>query len=56
MVSPSLQGGLGRQLVFFAAQIQMPETGATLVIVSSLGICIWLIFYSIGKRWASWET
>ena len=56
MVSPSLQGGLGRQLVFFAAQIQMPETGATLVIVSSLGICIWLIFYTIGKRWASWET
>lgn len=56
MVSASLEGGLGRQLVFFAAQIRMPETGATLVIVSSLGICIWLVFYWIGKRWASWET
>jgi NitT/TauT family transport system permease protein len=56
MVSPSDQGGLGHQLIFFAAQIHMPEVGATMVIISSLGICLWLLFYSIGKRWASWET
>jgi NitT/TauT family transport system permease protein len=56
MVSASDQGGLGHQVIFFSAQIHMPEVGATLLIISSLGILLWLIFYSIGKRWASWET
>jgi NitT/TauT family transport system permease protein len=56
MVSPSSEGGLGRQIVFFAAALHMPEVGATLVIVSALGVSIWLIFRFVGKRWASWEA
>ena len=56
MVSASQYGGLGHQLVFFAAEIHTPEEGATLMIISALGISIWLLFFTIGKRWASWET
>jgi NitT/TauT family transport system permease protein len=56
MVSPSSQGGLGRQIVFFAAALHMPEVGATLIIVSALGVAIWLVFRFVGKRWASWEA
>jgi NitT/TauT family transport system permease protein len=56
MVSPSEQGGLGRQLVFFSSNIHMPEFGATLLLISLMGISIWIVFYFVGKRWASWQT
>jgi NitT/TauT family transport system permease protein len=34
----------------------MPEFGATILIIAILGVLIYVIFYFIGKRWASWEA
>jgi NitT/TauT family transport system permease protein len=56
MVSPSYGGGLGHQLIWFSANIHMAEFGATLVLISLVGISIWVLFYFIGRRWASWQT
>ena len=56
MVSASEQGGLGHQLIYFSSLIRMANFGAVIVIIASLGVSIYVIFYSIGKRWASWES
>jgi NitT/TauT family transport system permease protein len=56
MVSPSTGGGLGHQLIWFSAQIHMAEFGATILLISLIGVSIWIVFYFIGKRWASWQT
>ncbi len=56
MVAASEEGGLGHQLAFFSSNIHMPEFGATIVIIAALGVSIYVIFYSVGKRWASWEA
>jgi NitT/TauT family transport system permease protein len=56
MVSASEEGGLGHQLIFFSSTIHMPEFGATILVVAALGIAIYVVFYFIGKRWASWEA
>jgi NitT/TauT family transport system permease protein len=56
MVAASEQGGLGRDLVYYSSLARMPEFGATILIVAILGVLIYVIFYFIGKRWASWEA
>ena len=56
MVSASEQGGLGHQLVYFASLIRMDNFGAVLLIIEALGVSIYVVFYFIGKRWASWES
>jgi NitT/TauT family transport system permease protein len=56
MVSASEEGGLGRQLIYFSALIRMENFGAVLMIIAALGISIYVVFYFIGKRWASWES
>ena len=56
MVSASEQGGLGHQLIYFSSLIRMANFGAVIVIIAGLGVSIYVIFYAIGKRWASWES
>jgi NitT/TauT family transport system permease protein len=56
MASASEQGGLGHQLVFFSSTIHTAEFSATLLIIAALGVSIYIVFYSIGKKWASWEA
>ena len=56
MVAASEQGGLGKDLVYYSSLARMPEFGATILIIAILGILIYVIFYFIGKRWASWEA
>ena len=56
MVSASEQGGLGRQLIYFSSLIRMENFGAVIMIIAGLGISIYVVFYFIGKRWASWES
>jgi NitT/TauT family transport system permease protein len=56
MVAASEQGGLGRDLVYYSSLARMPEFGATILIIAILGVLIYVIFYFIGKRWASWEA
>jgi NitT/TauT family transport system permease protein len=56
MVSASEDGGLGRQLIYFSSLIRMENFGAVLMIIAALGVSIYVVFYLIGKRWASWES
>jgi NitT/TauT family transport system permease protein len=56
MVAASEQGGIGHQLVFFSSTIHTTQFGAALMIIAALGVSIYVVFYFIGKRWASWEA
>ncbi|MHA1552933.1 MAG: ABC transporter permease [Alphaproteobacteria bacterium] len=48
--------GLGNRLTTFSATIQMPQFFAVILILSTLGILIYVTFFLIGKKWAGWET
>lgn len=48
--------GLGNRLTTYSSMINMPEFFAVILILSFMGICIYVIFYLIGKKWASWEA
>lgn len=48
--------GLGNRLTTYSSMINMPEFFAVILILSGLGILIYITFFLIGKKWASWET
>src|SRR5688572_21510654 len=48
--------GLGNRLTSYSSMIQMPQFFAVVVILSILGILIYILFFLIGKKWASWEA
>jgi NitT/TauT family transport system permease protein len=48
--------GLGNRLTTYSATIKMPQFFAIILILSTLGILIYLFFYFVGKKWASWES
>jgi NitT/TauT family transport system permease protein len=56
MVAASERGGLGQRLVFFSSLVQVDRFGAVIVIIAALGVSIYVVFYKISKRWASWEA
>ena len=56
MVAASEQGGLGKDLVYYSSLARMSEFGATILIIAMLGVGIYIVFYMVGKRWASWEA
>jgi len=56
MVAPSEAGGLGERLVYYSSLARMDEFGAVIAIVAALGVGIYVLFYFVGKRWASWEA
>ena len=48
--------GLGNRLTTYSSMINMPEFFAVIAILSTLGILIYIFFFWVGKKWASWET
>ncbi len=48
--------GLGNRLTTYSSMINMPEFFAVILILSGMGIAIYVTFFLIGKKWASWET
>jgi NitT/TauT family transport system permease protein len=48
--------GLGNRLTTYSSMINMPEFFAVIFILSMMGIILYIIFFLIGKKWASWET
>jgi NitT/TauT family transport system permease protein len=48
--------GLGNRLTSYSSMIQMPQFFAVVSILSLLGILIYVLFFFIGKKWASWEA
>lgn len=48
--------GLGNRLTTYSSMIQMPQFFAVVLILSILGILIYVIFFLLGKKFASWEA
>jgi NitT/TauT family transport system permease protein len=48
--------GLGNRLTSYSSMIQMPQFFAVVVILSILGILIYVLFFLLGKKFASWEA
>ena len=48
--------GLGNRLTTYSSMIQMPQFFAVVLILSILGILIYVFFFLLGKKFASWEA
>ena len=48
--------GLGNRLTTYSSMINMPEFFAVILLLSFIGILIYVAFFFIGKKWASWQT
>jgi NitT/TauT family transport system permease protein len=48
--------GLGNRLAYYSSLIQMPQFFACILILAAIGISLYVLFFWIGKRWASWEA
>jgi NitT/TauT family transport system permease protein len=48
--------GLGNRLMFYSSRIQMANFWAVIVMLAIMGILIYVFFYWVGKRWASWQA
>src|SRR5262245_58537510 len=48
--------GLGNRLSYYSSLIQMPQFFACIIILALIGILLYVIFFLIGKKWASWES
>jgi NitT/TauT family transport system permease protein len=48
--------GLGNRLTSYSSMIRMPQFFAVVLILSILGVLIYVLFFLIGKKWASWEA
>ncbi|HLW90916.1 MAG TPA: ABC transporter permease [Roseiarcus sp.] len=48
--------GLGNRLTTYSSMIRMPQFFAVILILATMGILIYVFFYWLGKRFASWEA
>lgn len=48
--------GLGNRLTYYSSLIRMPQFFAVILILALIGISIYIFFFWLGKKWASWET
>jgi NitT/TauT family transport system permease protein len=48
--------GLGNRLTTYSASIRMPEFFAVILILALMGILIYVFFFWLGKKYASWES
>ena len=48
--------GLGSRLVYYSSLARMEPFFATILIIAVIGISLYVIFYFVGKKWASWEA
>jgi len=48
--------GLGNRLSYYSSLIQMPQFFACIVFLALIGNLIYVTFFLIGKKWASWEA
>ena len=47
--------GLGNKLAYYSSLARMANFFAIVIMVSAIGISIWILFANIGKKWASWQ-
>jgi len=47
--------GLGNKIAYYSSLARMASFFAVILLVSLIGISIWVIMAAIGKKWASWQ-
>jgi NitT/TauT family transport system permease protein len=53
----SSQSGLGYWITYYSTFPRTtPDEWAAILMVALLGVLIYVVFYLIGKRWASWQS
>lgn len=50
------KNGLGNQLSVYASLIKMAHFWAIILLLAFMGVTIYVIFFWIGKKWASWQA
>lgn len=50
------KNGLGNQLMFWSSMVKMENFYAIILLLALMGVSIYVIFYWIGKKWASWQA
>jgi NitT/TauT family transport system permease protein len=48
--------GLGNRLTYYSSLIRMPQFFAIILLLAIIGISIYVFFFWLGKKWASWEA
>ncbi len=48
--------GLGSRLVYYSSLARMEPFFATIVLIAAIGISLYVLFFFVGKKWASWEA
>ncbi len=48
--------GLGSRLMYYSSLARMDSFFSVMVIVSTIGVSLYVLFFFIGKKWASWEA
>ena len=48
--------GLGNRLMYYSSRIQMANFWAVIMMLAFMGILIYVFFFWVGKRWASWQA
>ena len=48
--------GLGNRLTYYSSMIRMPQFFAIILLLAIIGISIYVFFFWLGKKWASWEA
>jgi NitT/TauT family transport system permease protein len=48
--------GLGNRLTYYSSLIRMPQFFAIILLLAMIGISIYVFFFWLGKKWASWEA
>jgi NitT/TauT family transport system permease protein len=48
--------GLGTRLTYYSSLARMAPFFAVIVIIATIGILVYVLFYYVGKKWASWEA
>ena len=50
------KNGLGNQLSVYASLIKMTHFWSIILLLALMGVTIYVIFFWIGKKWASWQA
>jgi NitT/TauT family transport system permease protein len=48
--------GLGNRLVYYSSLARTASFFSVMIIIAFIGISLYVLFYFIGKKWASWEA
>jgi NitT/TauT family transport system permease protein len=48
--------GLGNRLQYYSSMARMDSFFSVIVYIATIGISLYVLFYFIGKKWASWEA